>query len=927
MLWPAGPSGLEAEAEFLVDGRTITAVLGTDGTAEWTGRRPWTGPEHLASRYDLGLLDLTLPADGEDVLAREVRRQMAGGFDLDAVRGDLFAIGPRKGENVLKHWVEAADRVRRVIREQESLAERRDRLDDLRARLARAEEARKRREVLTLLHTLAECRLEKREAEGRLAGLPAAMARVREDDPRVLADLRRREAELVGEVARLADRMRALDGEMAESGGGDPDPGLARRRWQDWRDREGELVRARREAEEARARAAVEAPARPGRGRPLGLAGLGILLLGIGVLLPGLVPPWPTILTIAGGALLGGGAGLLGLARGGARRTEPDVDRRRDAAAATAREESARRNRDEARDRLVEAAGPVDDVTAADRRVEELEARRDRRRELDKERAVAGESLRNARGNLDRVRSDVAALLDRLDVKTDAEVAALAGRLDEWKGTQDALRRAEREIARLEPEVAAGSGRLKEGERDLPPGRIGELIADEEARADEAADLQREIVGIEKDIEHAVRGHDLEDALAARAGARADLAEARDTVREAVLGGVLVDEVSREYETAARPAVLREADRLLGLFTGNRYELRMAAAADGPDRFLARPTDGIRPLELGELSDGTRAQLLLAVRLAFLASAEDEARPPLFLDDALTSADPERFAAVAAALGRLAAEEGRQVFYLTPNPADAAAFRRALADAGLPAATHLDLARARGLAGAAGPASLDPANLPSLERAPDPTGLTAPEYAAALQVPRTDPWADPGALHVFHLAQGDLPLVRRLVDAGAATWGRFRRARQTAVAVGDLAPDEVDRVAACGEVWEAWLDAWRIGRAAPVTREFLAASDAVSDKFIDKVAEVLEELGKDGASLLAAIEDKAVPGFRTSKIDQLRDELLAAGLLDDRDPFDEADLELAVLDRVASRIRDGVLTKEKVRTLVRTFAMAVANRA
>jgi len=260
---------------------------------------------------------------------------------------------------------------------------------------------------------------------------------------------------------------------------------------------------------------------------------------------------------------------------------------------------------------------------------------------------------------------------------------------------------------------------------------------------------------------------------------------------------------------------------------------------------------------------------------------------------------------------------------LTPNPADAAAFRRALADGGLPAATHLDLAEARGLAGAAEPARLDPANLPPLERAPDPAGLSAAEYAVALRVPRTDPWADPGALHVFHLVRDDLDLVRRLVDAKAATWGRFRKARRTEVTIGNLAPAEADRVAARGAVWEAWLDAWRIGRAAPVTREFLAANDAVSDTYLDRVDAALRAVGGDGASLLRTLEGGEVKGFRTSKIEQLRDELLAADLLDDGITLDEADLELAVLDRVASHIREDLLTREKVRTLVRTFAAVV----
>jgi uncharacterized protein YhaN len=67
-------------------------------------------------------------------------------------------------------------------------------------------------------------------------------------------------------------------------------------------------------------------------------------------------------------------------------------------------------------------------------------------------------------------------------------------------------------------------------------------------------------------------------------------------------------------------------------------------------------------------------QLLLAVRVAFAQSAEIDAKLPLVLDEVLSATDPERFAAVADAVLELV-KDGRQVFYLTCQPPDAAIWR------------------------------------------------------------------------------------------------------------------------------------------------------------------------------------------------------------------------------------------------------------
>ncbi len=275
-------------------------------------------------------------------------------------------------------------------------------------------------------------------------------------------------------------------------------------------------------------------------------------------------------------------------------------------------------------------------------------------------------------------------------------------------------------------------------------GALTGLIDIEKQRADELGPLEKEIARIEAEIDLAHRGHELQEAMAAEGSAMAALTDVRQANRESALGQMLLDRAERQHEQESRPLVLEKADEYFNLFTGGRHRLKMAARGDGMIRFQAKVENSVDYLELQELSDGTRTQLLLAVKLAFMTVGEEGARPPIFLDDSLTSADPERFAAVAASLGRLAAEEDRQIFYLTPNPTDAAAFQRAMDGAGLPAAHHIDLAKVRGIAGTVDSSLLDPANLPKNVMAPDPAGMSPTEYATVLMASRPDPWAPPG---------------------------------------------------------------------------------------------------------------------------------------------------------------------------------------
>ncbi|MFN8641220.1 MAG: hypothetical protein U0802_06005 [Candidatus Binatia bacterium] len=121
----------------------------------------------------------------------------------------------------------------------------------------------------------------------------------------------------------------------------------------------------------------------------------------------------------------------------------------------------------------------------------------------------------------------------------------------------------------------------------------------------------------------------------------------------------------KELERTRQPAVLREASRTFAAVTGHRYE-RIAQDEQGAALVVVE-RDGLVKQAGGELGRGTAEALYLAVRLGLASElARRGTALPLVFDDVLVNLDPERAAAMAAALGDVA--QRRQVLFFTCHP-------------------------------------------------------------------------------------------------------------------------------------------------------------------------------------------------------------------------------------------------------------------
>jgi hypothetical protein len=329
----------------------------------------------------------------------------------------------------------------------------------------------------------------------------------------------------------------------------------------------------------------------------------------------------------------------------------------------------------------------------------------------------------------------------------------------------------------------------------------------------------------------------------------------------------------------------------------------------GPDgHFQAIDTHTQCHQSLSELSDGTRVHLLLAARLSFIEHIEkDRFRIPLFLDEVLSTTDPDRFVAVAGALFEFAVD-GRQVFYATADFAEAQALR--------------EQARAQGFAD---PQVITLDDCPTVDQwqpapklpsasgdLPAPGDLDAIGYSAALQLTRPrlhDPvgaWPLPLVLH------NQLDAAHRAAEAGVRHLGQLDLVDKGVELPLD---DEVLAIArARGRAIGATIEALRVGRGEPVSWEAVQASAAVSDAFTERAQKLLAGHQTDPKAFVEALSE--LPRFHTAKIQQLKEHLEDVGILDPREPLASG----KVLEQAQLACRDdieaGRLTLGEIEKLV-----------
>lgn len=444
--------------------------------------------------------------------------------------------------------------------------------------------------------------------------------------------------------------------------------------------------------------------------------------------------------------------------------------------------------------------------------------------------------------------------------------------LDDMLERLDEYREKIREIERIKSAIADGEAQLEDRSELLKLDR-----SETESRLESARELEKKrddlvalIQRIRDRIEAAVEGDAMEKALADIEAAAFQLQDRYTEALSAQAGLLLLEKAEEEYDELTRPAVLDKAARWFSAFTGSRYEL-MVSGEPGAAAFRARDTGSGQGLDLGELSDGTRVQLLLATRLAFATQTEPGGVLPVFLDEALTTSDLSRFRSIAESL-IVFAGEGRQVFYLTSNPSDAEYFSAICREIDYPAPNLIDLGYIRKLAVAEKNLKLLSPEIP--DNIPEPKEMSSADYGRLINVPVFNPYLPASSCHLFYILDDDLKLLYTLMrDVGIFTVGQWDSFTRLNPNPPGISRREKDRIDALIRILYLFLEKWAIGRGKSIDREILTASGAVSERYIDGFSELAQELNGDSGLFLEHLEagnDPRVTRYPTRKKTMLR---------------------------------------------------------
>ena len=470
-------------------------------------------------------------------------------------------------------------------------------------------------------------------------------------------------------------------------------------------------------------------------------------------------------------------------------------------------------------------------------------------------------------------------------------------KLDQWRRLRDELRGLEHG-RRAALEALGNDPDLLEMARSRDEAalvQLGERLTTSARLRDELAER---IATIENERKSALAQRELERLNAERERLRGELESVMEAHRDAEAAQLLIERARAGYSQAHQPTLFTRARKLFGRMTRTRFELTFD---DG--RFSAFDQSMGEQRSIGELSTATRIQLLLALRLAWIEETESEGPGlPVFLDEVLATTDPERYRAVVEAVQEVVAA-GRQVIYLSSQPADAQAWQRF---AGQPTPEIIELAPVAETSFGF--------ELPASPPCPDAT-LNPDDWAIQAGVVALDPWRGPESIPLFHLLRDRLDELNALRGFGIVTLGQFEHARELALdlPIEDAVANALDlRVSAA----RAWLERWKRGHVVPVSPGILDESSAISETFIEPVARLNQALGGDARALIDALRDGRVSRFRSDKTDQLESFLAAGGHLDDK----RAPADAELIDTLA---RAGGLAAEDAARLHRWLQAAL----
>lgn len=437
--------------------------------------------------------------------------------------------------------------------------------------------------------------------------------------------------------------------------------------------------------------------------------------------------------------------------------------------------------------------------------------------------------------------------------------------------------------------------------------------------ADQRPEIEQQLQKLDRMERTASRLQDREIAQAELDSAKLELASQRRRVSERAVGALLMATVQQETRDAALPIVFHRARELFAIITRGKYELQFEEGP--PPEFTSLDTSTGLSLSLDQLSSGTRVQLLMAIRLAFVENVEVGPKLPVILDETLGNSDEFRASAIIDAAIDIC-RHGRQVFYFTAQGEEVARWIHrveAMPEDERPQIKIVELAEIRRDAGfdrlPIPPASVaEPATLPS------PADYDPDTWAAAMRIPAIDPWAGAlGGTHLWHVL-ADAEIVYALLQEDIATLGQLASLERTNPDRLNLIHPELtsrlDGAHLRADLLNDAVHMWRIGRARPMPVGILADAEMIDAVALEEIQALQLLADNNGQTLLETLQTMDDPPLAEKPLEALELWMISEGYIAQGSPMSEHDIRTRIIALASPAIRDGKLDVENVDQLM-----------
>ena len=409
--------------------------------------------------------------------------------------------------------------------------------------------------------------------------------------------------------------------------------------------------------------------------------------------------------------------------------------------------------------------------------------------------------------------------------------------------------------------------------------------------SNQAEDLNTEIATIKAHVSKEKTGRELEIALTEKEAALNDLEQNYLNTMSSITGDVLINGLKKKTQEHSSSKVFNRANDLFNKITQGHYEL-ILDDSEGAS-FRAKDTVLNQGQPLDHLSSGTRIQLLIAVRLAFIESQESGVKLPILADEVLANSDDLRATQIIEALIEIS-KEGRQVFYFTAQTDELKKWQ-----------DHLDehpeidgeIIVLKGQANEQPDYNLgEPSEMLSLQFADvlSPEGYSNEEYHKRLNPPQYHLLKHaPEKLYISYLIEEN-ELLHACLQRGIQYYGQLKSFVKHQGEIEGLDDATLGVIENKVELLKSYQELYQQGRPKPIDREVLRDSGSVSDTFIDTVDAKLKELDNNPQRLIDALRAREVSGFIRYKIDELEEYLFEHNYLDGNERLTPEELNIQI---------------------------------